>query len=329
MVSKSIYLLVLQAILLTFLCCAGHTNRGNSPGPGVSSKESDRPAGKGSAKAVEQIVFSSNRSGSWRIWLINADSSALSSLPKGTSAMRQLTKGQSDEYDVDPVFSPDGKTILFSSNRGGKVGIWKVPVDGARPAERICDGDQAEWSPDGKKIVFRYNEQIYTRDLQTGKEKKITPDDYPHCSGPAWSPDGKIIAFACRPDVDNALFIVDAGGGRCTKVFDKQGACEPHWSPDGQLLVYETETHICTIKPDGTQNRLITYFGGVQRWPQWSPDGKYLVYCQGVTENGPWELYIIASNGGIPVKLTEGGSDMNPHWKKRSFLEEKLQQQKK
>jgi TolB protein len=92
-------------------------------------------------------------------------------------------------------------------------------------------------------------------------------------------------------------------------------ACEAHWSPDGKALVYETETHICTIKRDGTDNRLITYFGGVQHYARWSPDGKKLVFCQGASEAGPWELYTIPSDGGTPVQLTEGGSDMYPDWK--------------
>ena len=273
----------------------------------ASTTRPDKPDEKGSNKVKERIIFSSNRSGSWRIWIMNADG----------SAMRQLTTGKPDKHDVDPAFSPNGKTILFSSNRGGKIRIWKIAADGTSKPESICAGDQAEWSPDGTKIVFRRNEKIYIRDLTSGKDKKIGPQDWPHCSGPAWSPDGKTIAFACRWDAkaDNAIFIVKAQGGKPTKVYDKQGACEPHWSPDGKLLAYETQTHICTIRPDGKKNRLITYFGGVQRYPRWSPDGKYLVYSQGLTERGPWELYVIAAKGGAPTRLTEGASDMNPDWK--------------
>jgi Tol biopolymer transport system component len=60
---------------------------------------------------------------------------------------------------------------------------------------------------------------------------------------------------------------------------------------------------------------VITYFGGVQRYARYSPDGKSLVFCQGVSEQGPWELYIIPAAGGTPAKLTEGGSDMYPDWK--------------
>jgi Tol biopolymer transport system component len=251
-----------------------------------------------------QILFSSNRTGAWRLWLINTDGSDL----------RQLTKQESDDQDVDPMFSPDGGSVLFTSTRGGKAGVWRMTVDGSKP-ERLCDGDQAEWSPDGMKIVFRRHERILGRELRSGSERSISPEDWPHCSGPAWSPDGKAIAFAARWESGNGIFIVTLEGGKPAKVYDQRGACEPHWAPGGQRLVYETETHICTINPDGTKNRVITSFGGVQRYARYSPDGKRIVFCQGVSEQGPWELYVVPVAGGAPVKLTEGGSDMYPDWR--------------
>jgi Tol biopolymer transport system component len=263
-----------------------------------------QPAASDGEKAAGQIVFSSNRSGLWRIWTVRPDGSEL----------RELSKAKDDEHDVDPVFSPDGKQILFSSTRGGATGVWSMPADGFG-AQRLCDGDQAEWSPEGKSIVFRRGEQLLTRELSSGAEKRISPDGWPHCSGPAWSPDGKTVAFACRWQSGNAIFVVAAAGGEPVKVYDKQGACEPHWSPDGKRLVYETETHIFTIDPDGKKNRPVTFFGGVQRWGRFSPDGKSIVFCQGTSERGPWELYLIGAEGGEPKKLTDGGSDMNPDWK--------------
>jgi Tol biopolymer transport system component len=220
--------------------------------------------------AITQIIFSSNRSGPWRIWSAKPDGSAL----------RELTRAAADEHDVDPAFSPDGKSILFTSTRGGTAGVWKMSRDGSKP-ERICNGDQAEWSPDGRAIVLRRDEQLFTRELASGQEKRISPKDWPHCSGPSWSPDGQWIAFACRWEAGNGVFLVPAAGGEPKTVYNKQGACKPHWSPDGKRLVYETEAHLYTISPDGKKNRPVTWFGGVQRYGRFTPDGKSILYCQG------------------------------------------------
>lgn len=256
--------------------------------------------------AIEgQIVYSSNRSGPWRIWITNAN---------GSEARQLSEEADANVHDVDPVFSPDGATLLFSSTRGGTTGVWTIPVAGGNPA-RICDGDQAEWSPDGKRIVLRRSNRLFVRELSSGNETALVPEDGSLYSGPAWSPDAKTIAFAARTGGNNALYLVPAEGGTPAKIYDKKGACEPHFSRDGQLIVYETETNICTIQPDGQKSRMVTYQGGVQRYGRGSPDGKYIVYCQGSSEQGPWELYVVPFKGGVPVKLTAGGSDMNPDWK--------------
>ena len=257
-----------------------------------------------SRPADQLIVFSSNRGGSWAIWTVK---------PDGTQ-LQPLTKPTSGEQDVDPAFNSDGSRILFTSTRGGKAGLWQMARDGSNP-KRICDGDQGGWSPDGRKIVLRRGGKLITRELASEKEKVISPEDWDKCSGPSWSPDGASIAFAKLGGDSNSILIVPAEGGTPSKVYDKQGACQPHWAPGGKTLVYETETHLCTINPDGTRNRLITYYGGVQRYARFSPDGAKLIFCQAASPEGPWELYIVPATGGTPVKLTDGGSDMYPDWK--------------
>jgi Tol biopolymer transport system component len=144
---------------------------------------------------------------------------------------------------------------------------------------------------------------------------RLTPANGPHCSGPAWSSDGKTIAFASLWAAGNGLFLVPTEGGPPVKLYDKEGACEPHWSPDGKTIVYETETHIAAIGADGQKNRLVTTFGGVQRYGRFSPDGRSIVFCQGAGERGPWELYMVPAAGGKPVRITEEGSDMTPDWR--------------
>jgi Tol biopolymer transport system component len=192
--------------------------------------------------------------------------------------------------------------------------VWTIPSVGGEPAH-VCDGDQAEWSPDNTRIAFRRDNRIWVRELASGQEKAVSPADWPTCSGPAWHPDGGALAFAARWEAGNSMFVMPVEGGAPRKVYDQKGACEPHFTPDARLIVYETETNICTMQPDGTKNRMVTFQAGVQRFGRASPDGQHIVYCQGASENGPWELYVVSIQGGYPSRLTEGGSDMNPDWK--------------
>ena len=252
--------------------------------------------------ACHGIVFCSDRSGTWALWKVNVDGSGLT----------QFTKPAEGEQDVDPVFNADGSAIVFTSTRGGKTGVWRV--DGSEP-QRLCDGDQAEWSPDGTRIALRRDGAVVIRTLKDGQDRTITPQGWNTCSAPAWSPDGATIAFARLQDNANSVYTVPAAGGVPTLVYGKQGACEPHFSPDGKRILYETEAHLCTINPDGKRNRLLTTFGGVQRYGRYSPDGQKVVFCQAAAPQGPWELYIIPAGGGEPVRLTEGGSDMYPDWR--------------
>ena len=201
--------------------------------------------------------------------------------------------------------------IDFHPRRHAGVWTWRPTAPCPADLRRRPGGMVARRPP----IVLRRKEQIWTRELATGREKRITPAGLAALLRPGLEP-GRQADRVCLPLGGGQRPVPGGrGGGKPASVYDKQGACEPHWSPDGKRLVYETETHICTIDPDGKKNRLVTYFGGVQRYGRFSPDGKSIVYCQGASERGPWELYIIPAQGGTPVRMTEGGSDMTPDWK--------------
>jgi hypothetical protein len=79
-----------------------------------------------------QILFSSNRSGPWRIWVVNADGTGL----------KQLTKQDSEDQDVDPMLSPDGKSVLFTSTRGGKGRVGYVSGLAVDPKAEIRDPNE-------------------------------------------------------------------------------------------------------------------------------------------------------------------------------------------
>ncbi len=105
--------------------------------------------------------------------------------------------------DYDPVWAPDGQSIIFTSDRHGSADLFRVKPDGTG-LEQLTDNsaydDQAAFSPDGNQLVFVTTRNggtadLWTMNLQTRQAKALTSGpggDF----RPAWSPDGAWIAFS-------------------------------------------------------------------------------------------------------------------------------------
>src|SRR4029079_13180959 len=116
------------------------------------------------------------------------------------TAERPLLASESRDYD--PVWSPDAQWIVFTSERDGSANLYRVRSDGTG-LERLnanpAYDDQADFSPDGRHLVFVSTRADGTADLWLHEMR--THRESPLTSGPAgdfrpaWSPDGKWIAF--------------------------------------------------------------------------------------------------------------------------------------
>lgn len=242
----------------------------------------------------ERIVFQSNRSGTWQLWIMNRDGSGL----------RRLTHNHAN--DRTPAWSPDGTRILFSSDRAGAANIHVLDLgrglDGAdaRAVRLLTHTGQdihPKWTRDGRAIIFnRVNPGNDGAVVMVAGADGGAPR--PVDLGPGWNtyasltPDGARLVYRGTMrelregrEVENSDIYAAApdGSDRVRLTDDPAFDGWPSLSPDGRTIAFASRRagarfHIFLIPVTGGAARQIT-FGDVAHYtqPAWSPDGGSLL----------------------------------------------------
>ena len=160
----------------------------------------------------------------------------------------------STRLDASPQFSPDGKRIVFFSNRSGSGEIWVCDSDGANPFQLTSIGRSGtpRWSPDGQSIAFdsysRGNYDIYIVSSAGGSHRRITTNPTWDTS-PSWSRDGRWIYFFSDRTGENQVWKVPVGGegddGSLAVRVTKHGGEVPFESTDGKYVFYFGSSQKC------------------------------------------------------------------------------------
>lgn len=254
-------------------------------------------------------------------------------------AVTQLTSDPAS--DVQPCFSPDGKRVVFASDRSGNWDLWIKSIERGQ-ATQITDSPQHEvhpsFSPDGTRLVYcLFNEKSDQWELWTlllgepGSKRMIGIGLFPE-----WSPVEDSIVYQKARQRGGRWFSVwriDLQLGEPKFPIELAASADkayiqPSWSPDGKWVTFSTAEvaaaggsphaqsaaasgEVWIIRSDGTDNLQLSDTGGANFSPCWSPEGRvYFTSLQNGAEN-IWSVKPLINEALQMPPLNDGGTAEN------------------
>ncbi|MDY3562978.1 S41 family peptidase [Gemmata sp. JC673] len=233
-----------------------------------------------------------------------------------------------EAHDVNPVFSPDGRLIAFSSNRFGQYDVFVVSAAGGKPRRLTFDSAPdmvTGWTPDGKGVVFSsprsvaypINTECFVVPAEGGAERKLNLFEAKEAY---FAPTGGAVAFVRGPGTwyrrgyrgssNDDIWISGPDGSNPTRVttFDGQDSY-PMFAPDARQLFYVTESQSkpgCAnvvrqplapdFTPAGPAKRITAHDDDTVRRARLSANGDWIVYELGA------DLWVASARSDLPPR---------------------------
>jgi len=254
------------------------------------------------------------------------------------SNLRPLTS-DSNQMDVCPALTFDGRQIAFGSAREGIEQIYVMNSDGSNPrriTQSTTPNRMPAWSPDGKRIAFEReidgHYQIFTTNADGTGERRLTYTSAEE-SHAWWSPDGKKIVFGSGRSGNADIYVMNPDGSRQTRLTSTPtGEYFPAWSPDGSRIAYTAVLNpqdpmllprdLFVMNADGTGIRRLTtgpYLGqeppgmvpevfapGIVSIPEaadwgtaFTPDGWQFYFTRSSAETAGGDIYYTKATNGV------------------------------
>ena len=256
------------------------------------------------------------------IYLLSLDPGKAGSEPQRLTLDMQEIEGL--------TWTPNGQTIIYSSNRGGGLRtLWKISAKGGNPEPLIGIGDNAYFpsvAASGDRLIYQRlifgssiwrvkgpGSMVKPQQHNPSPERMVSPSQKNF--DPQFAPDGKKIAFSSG--IISGIFDLwlsnpDGSSPMQLTNLRSKTTFRPRWSPDGTQIAFasskEGNLDIWVVSAAGGAPHQLTTEQSLETRPSWSRDGKWIYFAS--DRGRGFQVCKIPAEGGSAVRVTPKGGFM-------------------